>query len=169
MSHPDPLHIAEISDRFDVLMRQESTTYACCDYLSKWREACARSDSPNSLPQNAASGITEIWREKICEWSYEVVDYFEFNREVVAVSLGYLDRYLANRIVNKKSFQLIAMTTLYLAIKLFEHGGVAISSFTELSRGNFTVEEIAKMEITIIRYVFRIFFIAKILLVITIG
>lgn len=148
---PDPLHLAEVSDRFDVLKRQESTTYVGCDYLAKWKRAAEHAESPESLPQNAATGITEVWREKICEWSYEVVDYFEFNREVVAVSLSFLDRYLASRIVNKKSFQLVAMTTLYLAIKLYEHGNVAISSFTELSRGNFTVEEISKMEMTIIR------------------
>lgn len=151
MAPPDPLHLLEITERFDVLKRQESTTYACCDYLAKWKRAAERSDCPQVLPQNAATGITEVWREKICEWSYEVIDYFEFNREVVAVSLSFLDRYLANRIVNKKSFQLVAMTTLYLAIKLYEHGNVAISSFTELSRGNFTVGEIERMEMTIIR------------------
>jgi lipoyl(octanoyl) transferase len=47
-----------------------------------------------------------------------VIDHFDFSREVVSVSIHYLDRFLAAFPVNKKTFQLAAMTTLYLAIKV---------------------------------------------------
>lgn len=83
-----------------------------------------------------------IWRRKICEWSYNVVDHFHFDREVVSLSLYYLDQFIAleQKKVEKrdqmnehldsggylpkkmdgKSFQLTATTALYMAIKI--HG-----------------------------------------------
>ena len=35
------------------------------------------------------------WREKICQWSYNVVDHFDLPREIVSISLNYFDRYMA--------------------------------------------------------------------------
>ena len=90
--------------------------------------------------------INELWREKICEWCYQVVDHFDFNREVVSVTMSYLDRYLATRTVNRRIFQLAAMTALYLAIKLFEPGKLRMSSLIDLSRGYFMAEHIVTME-----------------------
>ncbi len=90
--------------------------------------------------------INELWREKICEWCYQVVDHFDFGREVVSVTMSYLDRYLATRTVNRRIFQLAAMTALYLAIKLFEPGKLRMSSLIDLSRGYFMAEHIVTME-----------------------
>jgi lipoyl(octanoyl) transferase len=80
-----------------------------------------------------------------------VIDHFDFSREIVSISIHYLDRYLATRPVNKKLFQLAAMTTLYLAIKLYEPGSLSMASMIELSRGYFKVEQMAEMEMTILR------------------
>lgn len=60
--------------------------------------------------------------------------------------MSYLDRYLATRTVNRRAFQLAAMTALYVAIKLYENGTFAISSVTALSRGYFISEHIVAME-----------------------
>eukprot|EP00956_Cyclotella_meneghiniana_P006784 scaffold9072_cov79-Cyclotella_meneghiniana.AAC.2 len=87
-----------------------------------------------------------MWREKICEWCYQVVDHFDFNREIVSISMSYLDRYLATRSVNRRIFQLAAMTSLYLAIKLYEPGKIRMSSLIDLSRGYFLEEHIVTME-----------------------
>lgn len=150
----------EIREKFAVMYRQEETDYLCKDYLN---------NPPSGLPEDASrnvkffdtdlsnccastssssshSSVNEIWREKICEWSYQVVDHYDFNREVVTISLSYLDRFLATRRVNKKFFQLAAMTTLYLAIKIHEPGKLRMSSLIELSRGYFTVEHVSAME-----------------------
>ena len=95
--------------------------------------------------------MNEIWREKICEWSYQVVDHFDFSRETVNVSLSYLDRFLASRPANKKFFQLAAMTSLYIAVKLYEPGILTPASFVELSRGFFTEDHVTAMEESILR------------------
>ena len=107
-------------------------------------EAAAAADGNRTTSTN--STINELWREKICEWCYQVVDHFDFNREVVSVAMNYLDRYLATRTVNRRIFQLAAMTALYLAIKLFEPGKLKMSSLIDLSRGYFLAEHIVTME-----------------------
>ncbi|KAL7533147.1 hypothetical protein ACHAXR_005069 [Thalassiosira sp. AJA248-18] len=103
-------------------------------------------DGASSSGGSSSSQINELWREKICEWCYQVVDHFDFNREVVSVAMSYLDRYLATRPVNRRIFQLAAMTALYLAIKLFEPGKLRMSSLIDLSRGYFLAEHIVTME-----------------------
>ena len=102
--------------------------------------------SHSQASSSSNSQINELWREKICEWCYQVVDHFDFNREVVSVAMSYLDRYLATRTVNRRIFQLAAMTALYLAIKLYEPGKLRMSSLIDLSRGYFMAEHIVTME-----------------------
>jgi len=106
----------------------------------------SNSSDSSSSSTSTNSTINELWREKICEWCYQVVDHFDFNREVVSVAMNYLDRYLATRTVNRRIFQLAAMTALYLAIKLFEPGKLKMSSLIDLSRGYFLAEHIVTME-----------------------
>jgi Cyclin, N-terminal domain len=155
--------MVDLLERLNVMFMQEETVYktedymdtnfqglisSVCDpdYLGIGPSHSAESNGPSSLP-----GISDVWREKICEWSYQVIDHFDFSREVVSVSIHYLDRYLAKRPVNKKVFQLAAMTTLFLAIKLFEPGRLSMASMIELSRGYFTVEQMIAMEMSILR------------------
>ncbi|GKY94207.1 hypothetical protein MPSEU_000386700 [Mayamaea pseudoterrestris] len=117
---------------------------------SRARDSVANSNSSSSTA-SSTSGINEIWRERICEWSYQVIDHFDFSREVVSISMHYLDKYLATRPVNKKQFQLAAMTSLFIAIKLHEPGRLSMSSMIELSRGYFRPEQMAAMEMSILR------------------
>lgn len=162
--------LVDISERLKVMRKQEASHYSVPDYLAaEWQQglrdataaepddegdaaAAAISNGPSngsSSPSNACSSssqIAEVWREKICEWCYQVVDHFDFNREVVSVAMSYLDRYLATRTVNRRIFQLAAMTALYLAIKLFEPGKLRMSSLIDLSRGYFLAEHIVTME-----------------------
>lgn len=156
--------LPDLQERFHAMNMQE-VSYVCGNYLSR---DYSRDDGvlETSMQSNgdattttstsysngtSTTGVNEIWREKICEWSFQVVDHFDFNREIVEVSLSYLDRYLSSRQVNKKIFQLAAMTTLYLAIKLYENRSLKITSLIELSRGKFVPEHVAAMEESILR------------------
>jgi len=83
------------------------------------------------------------WRKRIASWMYDVVDHFQYDRNVVSVALRYIDQYVAHLLVEggrsasssssgggggssqqqpvkRRHFQLIAVTSLYLAIKV--HG-----------------------------------------------
>jgi hypothetical protein len=125
----------------------------------------------------------EEWRRKICEWCYKVVDHFRIDREVVGVALNFFDRYLVvhksddgsknantcrcpscQRALDSSTFQLGAMTALYLAIKLHAETAedvphldekprrmkLRLHSFVELSRGQFSSTDICSMERTML-------------------
>jgi len=158
----------DLLERIDVLLKQELSNYRTEDYLDPAFQRRLQStvtichgpiipklednsSACSSSGSSSVSGISELWREKICEWSYQVIDHFDFSREVVSVSIHYLDRFLATRPVNKKMFQLAAMTTLFLAIKLYEPSRISMKSMIELSRGYFMVEQMVAMEMAILR------------------
>ena len=151
--------MADLIDRLEAMLKQESSSYKTEDYLTddcQMRLAKAESALDNCGLSTAGSSqssgdINETWREKICEWSYQVIDHFDFSREVVMIAMNLLDRYLASRSVNKKVFQLAAMTCLFIAIKLNEPGKLTMASMIELSRGYFRVDQMAAMEISILR------------------
>lgn len=159
--------MVDLLERLEVLLDLEWKSYRTVDYLSVKhpelstdptscaQELCDLESAFSSSSSSSTSRINEVWREKICEWSYQVIDHFDFSREVVSVSIHYLDRFLAKTQVNKKSFQLVAMTTLYLAIKIYEPGTLCMSSMIELSRGYFSPSQMAEMEMAILRYVIQ--------------
>lgn len=109
-----------------------------------------------------SDGVDDAWRLKIAEWSFEVVDYFTFDREVVAIALNYIDRFMvfgdsspSSKPIGKREYQLLTLTSLYTAIKL--HGELSNKScsrrtrpslqiFVELSQRIFTGADIEKME-----------------------
>lgn len=155
-------YLKDIPDVFRVMRHQEDTTYTCHDYLSEDFQQRQTKEFPNNpnlffpsgMSTSSASsctGINELWREKICEWCYQVVDHFDYNRQIVAIALNYLDRYLALRPVNRKIFQLAAMTCLFIAIKMNETRVLSLSAFLSLSRGYFQAEHVLAMEHAILR------------------
>lgn len=136
-----------------MLLRQESTTYEVADYIGNASPRFEASDgscfsgnrSPESPPKPR---INPLWREQICDWSYNIVDHFDLDRETVSVSFSYLDRFVSryHNQLNHKTYQLAAMTTLYMAIKLYEMRKVGINAFISLSRGHFTASHVLAME-----------------------
>jgi hypothetical protein len=139
-----------IVDHIAVMLKQESSQYSpCFDYLSIHKDF-----------QPSNEHVNEDWRRKICEWAFVVTDHYGFDREVVSIALNYLDRVIAHTTetskarVPRKEFQLVAVTSLYLAIKLHgETDGVEgaprklrIEAYVELSRGMFTIETLETME-----------------------
>jgi len=109
------------------------------------------------------SGVNENWRRRLCEWMFEVTDHYDFDREVVSFAFDYLDRSISlayeptsKKKLSKREYQLYAVTSLYLAIKV--HGEMdsdvdgkriklRISAFQELSRGCFKTETIEAKEL----------------------
>jgi Cyclin, N-terminal domain len=150
-------------EHLQALLMQEVHTYfpLCRDYLSDLSRASFGS-----------SEAGEAWRRKLCEWCFEVADHFDFDRDVVSFALSYVDRMVASQTrspsndargepvpktkISKRSLQLIAVTSLYIAIKV--HGEIAngprrklsIQVFVELGRNFFAPKDIEEMERTIL-------------------
>lgn len=132
--------IEGLLDRIDTMRRQEEKQYnRCSDYL-------------NEAPRTPQM-IDELCRTKMCEWCYQVVDYAMFRRETVAIAINLLDRFLSSgskrsheTIASRKQYQLAAMTTLFMSIKLFEPCKIDTALLASLSRGCYEEADFVKME-----------------------
>ena len=129
--------IEAVVDRVAVMRYQEETSYALKSYL----------------PSDSSQNLNVAWREKICHWSYNVVDHFDLSREVVAISLSLFDRFLAtrNNECNGNLALLTSLTTLHLAIKIHDSKKIRISTLANLSRGQFGASDIEDMEWRVLR------------------
>eukprot|EP00934_Nitzschia_sp_Nitz4_P001275 Nitzschia sp. Nitz4//scaffold294_size23022//3646//4665//NITZ4_008512-RA/size23022-processed-gene-0.19-mRNA-1//1//CDS//3329546217//1275//frame0 len=120
------------------MIKQEENAY---DYLSYFPDM-----SDEELEHRCH--LNYSWREKICKWSYNVVDHFDLPREVVAISLDIFDRFLATQ-ENKCSGNialLVSLTTLHLSIKIHSDKAISLTTLASLSRGQFTTRDIELME-----------------------
>jgi len=115
----------DLSETFRAMFAAESSTeYKCCDYLALIALDGVSSSvtDPDELSKTSErSRVTNLWREKICEWCFKIVDHFDIDRELVSIVLSYLDRFMSKNVrnLNKITFQLASLTSLYLAFKLY--------------------------------------------------
>jgi lipoyl(octanoyl) transferase len=151
--------------------REQKEAYQRCNYLAKewqdslWKielEKAFKVGSPSSVVRRCSpssviplstpqSEISVVWREKICEWKFEVVDSFDIEREIVCISTYYLDQYLSTRYVDEKLFRLVAITCIYLAIKLHSPKKVALQCIAAMGQGLIHPDHIVAMELSIMQ------------------
>ena len=125
------------AESLSAMLEKEQTIYhhckSKCDYLLLLR----RSNNNNNNNDNEASetAVTENARIKIIDWFYSVIDKCQFDRSTVAMATDIMDRYLSVSVSSNsnsdsssqqllhnslKQFQLVAITSLYIAIKLMK-------------------------------------------------
>lgn len=151
----------DLVERVNVMLNQDdSSAYRCRDYIGRrtGREAAKLEEASPSFDDECPTLVNEdtvdaVCREKMCEWSYRVCDHFHTGREAVAISFSYLDRFLDRCSCDRTAFKLAAMTTLYMASKIFNNTSrrITISSLAELSRGEFEKSHISEMEMIILK------------------
>jgi len=129
---------------------------------------CSATDRSEAVP-------LDQWRRKICQWAFRVIDHFRLDRDVVTAGMNIFDRFLVahvaddkahtfacacpscKRQVNSHTYQLAAMTSIFMAVKIHAENGsdnntrvhrrqFKLSTFVELSRGQFDESDIYQME-----------------------
>lgn len=131
-------NVKDIADTIFVMCAQEDTAYRCTNYFAA-----------QTTERNLNVDID--CRSKMAQWCYQVSDFCKFSHETVGIGMSYLDRLLCTKrggvlLHDRKKFQLAAMCTLYIAIKLAEPRQMSINLMAELSRGCYTQAEIVDME-----------------------
>lgn len=91
------------------LLAAEALTSRCIDYIA--------------LQKNTSSFQTTLWREKIAQWFYDVIDFMNESRTIVHIAMNILDRYCAvklqkEEIVAEKTYDIVATTAIFLAIRV---------------------------------------------------
>ena len=153
--------IREVVDRLNSMRQQErSDSYQRNDYISS-PVACSpppprRRRRQNPMPEER---IDRESRTKMIKWCYQVSDFCNFQRETVAIAISYLDRFLATNspraqsaLYDKKEFQLIAITCLYISIKLFEPLAISPDLLAEISSGCYAEVDIVRTEQDILKH-----------------
>lgn len=162
----DAIHAAE---SLSAMMEKEQTIYMSRDYLNQDHHhrhpSSSTSSSSPKLVANNTIQITESDRLKLVDWCYNVVDQLEFDREIVAMTMELVDRFLStpsnnnnNNIAtirkqilqDRRQYQLLAISSLYLTIKTTAKVVLGSEFFSALSHNSYTIQEIEDMEYTIL-------------------
>ena len=154
------------------MRRQEETEYFTCDYFSRVEEKSDDDDDENdssssnsstsSRPASPSSACSSAPCDASCRqimftWMIKVVDFFpSMHRETVAYAMDYLDRFLQTPSGTKartvrSTFQLAAIACLYTAVKLHEAAAVSPKFLEQLSRDEYTEDDLKQMEWTILK------------------
>jgi Cyclin, N-terminal domain/Cyclin, C-terminal domain len=156
-----PIDVDATLTTLAAMCQQEETGYKTCPYMyqSQPPQSCAVVRGPahcSTASSAAADAPVDIdCRNKMAAWCYQVVDFCKFNRETVAISMNYLDRFMrspsgAVALEDRKVYQLVAMTTLYTAVKIHEPEAMDPKLVSTLSRGTYSPAQVEAMEATIL-------------------
>ena len=144
----------EACEMIAVLQRQD-LSYECQDYLKQ--KATIDTDKRAITAIDVLEHDIDIeCREKMIEWCYRVCDcgIFPCDREMVAIAISYLDRYMmklqqssvSSCGCDRPTFKLAAVTSFYLATKIMSCMQIRIESLVDLGRGSFNGDDILQME-----------------------
>ena len=142
-----------VAESLSVMIQKEQTFYKCRDYLRK------RSSSMSSLDDDTII-ITQTDRTKIVEWCYGIVDKCQLDRETVACAINMVDRFFSNGTIgsardyflkDREQYQLLAVTALYMSIKIHESTVLSSDFFAEISSGTYNKEQIETTELMILK------------------
>ena len=142
------LQLTTTADHLMALLQREANDYSVPlpvrYYPSEFTDIDSSEDKDDKKSSKTSIGP---WRKRIASWMYDVVDHFQYDRNVVSVALRFIDQYVGHLLVEhdrrrasgigssrgrssssssssqpikRRHFQLIAVTSLYLAIKV--HG-----------------------------------------------
>lgn len=132
--------VSMTAEILSVMIKKEQSAFRCQDYL--------RYNIPNG-----SSGITEGHRQQLVDWCYAMTDVCCFRRETVAIAFGMFDRFLsipsnfsAAVLQDESDLQLLAITSLYIAIKTNERVAVHSELFSKISEGDYSIQDIEDTE-----------------------
>lgn len=150
--------------------------YECFDYFSFYdRQDTLKEDkqkhpkSPVSVAHSPKANCTNLpleCRRKMVEWSQQVIDWCDFDKEVLFMAIRYVDCYVCQKVtqvqpnessasqkerldsilMDKKKFQLLVMTCLYLATKAYDTKNIDCQILVRVSRGVYTTQDFIQME-----------------------
>ena len=75
-----------IIDKVLAMKRRESNEYLCRNYIHDTSFRIGQGDDIEQLRTS--------WRERICHWTYNVIDHFDLSGATAAISVDLFDRYL---------------------------------------------------------------------------
>ena len=132
----------QVMDTIHALRRQEEHYYYASSYCY-----------PN------ANGAITDWdcRQKMAAWCAQVVQFCDLAHETAEIAISMLDCFLATRggepaRTCRDQYRLACMACLYAAIKNTESQALHSKTFSELSQGAYSVNDLEEMELSILTW-----------------
>jgi hypothetical protein len=143
----------ETLETIAAMCHQEATGYLAKDWL---RLGQSELSSGQHHPLHLGDAVDIECRDKMVAWCVQVVDFCEFSRVTVEITMSYLDRFLATpegttARNDRTSYQLACMAALYTAAKIHEPKAIPPELVARFSNGVFTSRDIEAMEVTLLR------------------
>mmetsp|Transcript_15641 Transcript_15641/g.33020 ORF Transcript_15641/g.33020 Transcript_15641/m.33020 type:complete len:287 (+) Transcript_15641:161-1021(+) len=136
-----------------MLMAHNTTKDSQIDVLDRINAMRLREEKISRCKSYFNSVINSACRKAMVEWLFICVDTFGLSRETVGVAMSILDRYLssgngksAEVLENKQKFQLAAITSFYMAIKISEPLQLDIDFVVKLCRGYYKGSDVTVFE-----------------------
>ena len=95
--------------------------------------------------------INADMRAILIDWLIEVNKRFNFQEETIYKAIYLIDSYLSNKVIKKKYFQLLGITSLIISSKLNEIYLPKLSNYSDITCNTYDIEEIKKMEEEILK------------------
>ncbi|KAL7538960.1 hypothetical protein ACHAXR_012497 [Thalassiosira sp. AJA248-18] len=127
----------------EAMRSQEDTSSSCYNYLQS--SACNNED------------IDEACRKSMVVWCQQVQKALKLSPETVWIAISYFDRYLSSgkgksqdALENQYKFQLAAITSFYIAVKIYEPVELDVATLAKLCKGYYAESKILSMETDIL-------------------
>lgn len=91
-----------------------------------------------------------VWREKVSQWCYDVVDHLGESRDVAYLAMSVLDRYCvvrssSTRALDERDYEIAAMTALFLAVRVTGRASLELPQVMRMSRLGVRIPEILEI------------------------
>ena len=147
-------------DKLNLLQKTSSTD--SLDTASTSSSSSSSSSSASSTLSDGSLPIDAECRSVMIAWYVQVLDHCSFSRENGGIAAYLLDMYLSasegvagematKDLQDRREFQLVSMTALFLAIKMNECETITPAMVAKLSRGSFDALDVAQMETILLR------------------
>ena len=121
----------------NAMRSQEERIISCHDYFPSCRPSC--------IQLRGTRPVDKTCRKAMVDWCFKVADAFNMRRETVWIAMSFLDRYLSSgkgksseALQARGEFQLAALTSFYIAVKLNEPCEMSADFLVNICRNTYT-------------------------------
>lgn len=104
-----------------------------------------------AIDENVGDQVTARMWTVVVEWMGQVCDAEEQSPSVFPFAVNYLNRFLGKQVIQKRDFQLLAITCLWLASKLRETRAFTADELLIYTERTYSKDELLKWEFIVLR------------------
>ena len=117
--------------------------------LKELDSASRRSQEVDFPSAPNAKSPNSVWRTRVAQWCYDVVDHLRESRSIVFVAMSILDQHCstqeASSTIKERDYELASMTAAFLAIRLSGSKSLHLTDLISMSRGGIQASDVVAL------------------------